>query len=144
MAEVVVEDVEWEDFHNNSDGDEDPLLDLDNVFFGKDVVAAEMRKNCFAVLDTYWHELIEDKYDTPQNGSKCQKVYDSESPWEFVRSWTNDVFERQFRITKEMFKRVVDRCKNAYPGRHKSGHDNYHEAQTRSKARSGRFVRIET
>jgi hypothetical protein len=74
---------------------------------------------------------------------KRRRVYNSEAPWQMVQTWSDEVFRRQFRMSKELFFRVVNRCKKAFPGSNKSGFENYLMSQKRAKASSGRFVRIE-
>jgi len=51
-------------------------------------------------------------------------------------SWTDEVFRKQFRMDKDQFLDVVDRCKRAYPGRYSNGIDNYKLAQIRGDAGS--------
>jgi hypothetical protein len=58
------------------------------------------------------------------------------SAWEFVLSWNNDVFYKQFRMHKEEFVDLADKCKSKYPGK-KSGLENYELAVKRGNASTG-------
>jgi hypothetical protein len=47
------------------------------------------------------------------------------SPWNFVKSWSDDLFYRQLRMEREDFNTLCDKCKKNYPGRHEQGIRNY-------------------
>ena len=88
-----------------------------------------------------WWKWEEDKASgvnyLPPKTRQAKNVYDRRSAWEFVLSWDEVMFSRQFRMKKGLFRRIVQSCKENYPGRSADGLLNYRLAQTRSKASSG-------
>ena len=58
---------------------------------------------------------------------------DRDASWRFIMTWTDEVFRKQFRMDKDQFFDVVDRCKRAYPGKYANGAENYKLAQIRGK-----------
>jgi hypothetical protein len=61
---------------------------------------------------------------------------DREFSWNFIMSWTDQVFRKQFRMDKDQFMDLVMRCKEAYPGKYMNGLDNYKLALIRGDASS--------
>lgn len=60
--------------------------------------------------------------------------------WNFILSWDDTLFQRQFRISKEDFFILCEKCKSVYPGISTSGITNYRTAilqGTRSTPKSG-------
>ena len=74
----------------------------------------------------------EDEDERPKRKRKTE--YDRNQAWSFVQSWSNDVFQRQFRICREDFDEICIKCKMKYPGPNSSGLKNYELAQKRSAA----------
>ena len=50
---------------------------------------------------------------------------DRAAPWIFIESWSDDMFSRQFRMTRDLFFRLFRRIIYNYPGPHAEGEKNY-------------------
>jgi hypothetical protein len=76
--------------------------------------------------------------DYEKNGPARRKpVYrDREASWNFIMTWNDEVFRRQFRMDKDQFIDLVDRCKRKYPGKSECGLENYRLSQIRGEAGS--------
>lgn len=54
--------------------------------------------------------------------------------WEFIMTWTDDLFYKQFRLPKEEFFQLCEKIKSIYPGRYRNGLANYKLSQKRGAA----------
>jgi hypothetical protein len=60
--------------------------------------------------------------------------------WDFILTWSDSLFHRQFFIAKDDFFKLCETIKSNYPGTHSSGYQNYTFAQLqgyRSNPKSG-------
>jgi hypothetical protein len=79
----------------------------------------------------------DDPIEDPSPATKAKKtVYKREWAWEFINSWSDDFFKRQYRVSREVFDDLCDRTKRLYPGAHEDGLENYKLSQIRSAASS--------
>lgn len=56
---------------------------------------------------------------------KPKVVRTRKESWEFVLTWDLTLFQRQFRVSRETFFRICERCKAIYPGKSDNGYTNY-------------------
>ena len=65
--------------------------------------------------------------DDPQikNSRKKKVIRDRQQAWEFVLSWSNELFYRQFRLSKEVFLLLCERLKGSCIGPYANGYENY-------------------
>ena len=56
-------------------------------------------------------------------------ICNRQQSWNFILSWSADLFYRQFRLPREEFFVLSERIKSIYPGTHSSGLKNYQFAQ---------------
>jgi hypothetical protein len=72
------------------------------------------------------------------------KFIDNNNAWEFVLSWDEAMFFRQFRLSKNNFNDLCFKLKNNYKGRYEDGWKNYQLSITREKAScQGSFISLE-
>ena len=70
---------------------------------------------------------------------KKSRVYrNREAAWEFILTWNEELFYRQFGLGKEEFFKLCEQCKSSYPGKSRNGIKNYFLAQIRGRASSGK------
>ena len=64
---------------------------------------------------------------SPRSYKKQKKrgFIDRGPPWEFIKSWDDKLFKKQFRIGRDMFYTLLEKMKAVYPGRKGSGFENY-------------------
>lgn len=74
------------------------------------------------------HESFE--HGEPMN----MKSRDRKGAWTFIEFWSNRMFHQQMRLPREVFFWLCERLKSVYPGRYKSGFENYHLALKRGAA----------
>ena len=60
-------------------------------------------------------------------------VRDREHAWNFVISWSDELFCRQFRLPKPVFFSLCERLKAGYPGPRSIGYENYLISQRQGK-----------
>ena len=98
----------------------------------------EVRKNrldCF-VASQIQHTPV--KRGPRQDGKRKMDA------WDFVMSWSEDLFYQQFRMFKKQFFEIVRRCKEVYPGSSQNGLTNYDLAVKRGNASTcGKHTSIE-
>lgn len=71
---------------------------------------------------------------------KPKVVRNRHESWNFVLSWDDSLFQRQFRTSKEDFFVLCEKCKSVYPGNSRYGFTNYQTALlqgARSTPKSG-------
>lgn len=56
-------------------------------------------------------------------------VRNRQEVWQFILSWSDELFHRQFRLVKEEVFKIVEKCKSAYPGKSQNGFENYRLSQ---------------
>jgi hypothetical protein len=61
-------------------------------------------------------ELCDEVVPAARKGKrKANALRDRETPLELVRSWTDDMFRRQYRLSRHVFKDLLHRLHLAYP-----------------------------
>jgi hypothetical protein len=79
---------------------------------------------------------IESGDGDPSPDTKAKKmVYKREWAWEFICSWSDDFFKRQYRVSRDVFDDLCDRAKRVYPGVHADGLENYRLSQVKNHCR---------
>eukprot|EP00602_Paraphysomonas_sp_CaronLab_P012283 CAMPEP_0185042836 /NCGR_PEP_ID=MMETSP1103-20130426/42581_1 /TAXON_ID=36769 /ORGANISM="Paraphysomonas bandaiensis, Strain Caron Lab Isolate" /LENGTH=363 /DNA_ID=CAMNT_0027582967 /DNA_START=56 /DNA_END=1144 /DNA_ORIENTATION=- len=117
--DVLMEDVD-------SDSDEE-VSDSEDSYYGLDTdegVEYTKNKNNEAIL--HWFVDIQQK---PTFKRKKKVAQDRQHPIAVVDSWTDALFERQFRMTRSVFKNLVYNMKKCYPGKYSDGFKNYEVAK---------------
>ena len=77
--------------------------------------------------------------DDPQikNSRKKKVIRERQQAWEFVLSWSNELFYRQFRLSKEVFLLLCERLKDSYYiGIYANGYENYLYGQGKGRRNS--------
>ncbi len=77
-----------------------------------------------------------------KKGRSKKRRLDHSTPWDFVSTWSSNLFKRQFRVSREDFFLLRNKCIAHYPGQHASGEENYRIAQRMGNLGGG-FVTIE-
>jgi hypothetical protein len=93
---------------------------------------------CFALLaaDMLDDEEDDRRGDTEPKTKRPKQVFNRRWAWEFITSMSDDMFKKQYRVSREIFFDLVEKMKKAYPGSSPDGLTNYSLAQTRSSASS--------
>ena len=126
--EATTPDSSDDEFSLSSDIDSDDEFDLED----KDFEEEELNKKLALFLAC---QVPSTDYEKKKRGPRMKSDRKA-SAWEFVLSWNDDVFYKQFRMYKEEFVDLADKCKLKYPGR-KSGLENYELAVKRGNASTG-------
>ena len=63
-------------------------------------------------------------------------VRNRKQSWDFILSWSGDLFYRQFRLPREEFFVLSERLKSIYPGTLSTGLKNYQFAQFQGRSNS--------
>lgn len=108
------------------DHDLDPLLELYEMLEQDIQMPVDCESN-----NLFKSALVLCESETFSPPSKRRKKIprNRKESWEFILSWSETDFYRQFRILKEEFLILVERCKNIYPGKSSRGIENYRQAQ---------------
>jgi hypothetical protein len=84
-------------------------------------LANDLRKHAFVLCD--------DEMLSPTVKRQKKIIRNRKEAWEFILTWSEEAFYRQFRLPKEDFLILVEKCKSIYPGKSKHGIENYKFAQ---------------
>ena len=58
--------------------------------------------------------------------ARAHNIYrDREGPLNFIMSWSDEMFQRQFRLCKEDFNELFEKMKDGYPGKKGIDYLNY-------------------
>ena len=63
--------------------------------------------------------------------------------WEFVGSWSEKLFKRQFRMSRKLFMNLLQKMIASYPGRYIDGWRNYQYSQQQGKNSYGDPIKLE-
>ena len=74
---------------------------------------------------------------TSRGAKPANPFVDRSKAWDFVLSWDDNMFFRQFRFSKNNFNDLSFKLKNNYPGRYDDGWKNYQLAIVRGNASTG-------
>ena len=97
--------------------EEDDAYDLANEYFlAKKASTVKKIKLCSLLFNEINHE---------QKKRQPKTKRDRAGSWQTIESWSNQLFYRQFRMTREDFLITIERMKSIYPGPKKNGIDNY-------------------
>jgi hypothetical protein len=67
-----------------------------------------------------------DHPETSRKRKVVKKTWEERAaPWKFIESWSDDMFSRQFRMTRDLYFRLLRRIIFIYPGPHTEGEKNY-------------------
>lgn len=90
-----------------------------------------------------WRFITADENDNHR--TKKQKINsdDRRTPWQFIQSWGDKLFQAQFRITRVVFEEILQKLINSYPGNFETGMENYRYACTRGNISSGAHISLE-
>jgi hypothetical protein len=118
---VDIEDVDSEDEYEENDlldGDEEDDMDWCNADY-----SAERRRK--AVLLFFLADC--DKKSNIKKRKSCRRitVEDRMAPWLFVETWPEALFERQFRMDRKYFFKLLKRMIDTYEGPFDTGEKNY-------------------
>jgi hypothetical protein len=126
--EATTPDSSDDEFSLSSDIDSDDEFDLED----KELEDKELNRKLALYLAL---QVPSTDYEKKKRGPRMKSDRKASS-WEFVLSWTDEVFYKQFRMHKEEFEDLANRCKTKYPGK-KSGRENYELAVKRGNASTG-------
>ena len=73
-------------------------------------------------------------FNTGEKLKRQRAVRDRIGSWKFIESWSDELFQNQFRMERELFFPVCERMKANYPGRSKNGVENYNLSLKRGAA----------
>ena len=95
------------------------VLLRDNNFYNKFVF--ESQKKAFIFLNM--------NQDSNTESRQPKIVRNRKEAWDFISSWDDDLFYRQFRLPREEVLIIIEKCKSIYPGKSANGYENYRMAQ---------------
>lgn len=64
---------------------------------------------------------------------RAKAIRNREESWSFITSWDDNLFRRQFRLSREDFFLLCEKCKSVYPGKSTCGMTNYQFALTKGR-----------
>jgi hypothetical protein len=73
--------------------------------------------------------LFDNNYREDVHRRNSKVVRDRKAAWDFILTWSDALFHRQFFIAKVDFLPLCEKLKNNYPGTHATGFQNYTYAQ---------------
>ena len=114
--------------------------ELDKALFGFEEGTSRLDMTIWPILWHLWE--IDSGADTSNKDPKmkdkrgAKTVYKRAWAEEFIGSWPDEFFKRQYRISRDVFSDLCVRMKRIYPGPHADGLENYRIGQIRSAAAS--------
>jgi hypothetical protein len=69
--------------------------------------------------------LFDNNYREDVHRRNSKVVRDRKAAWDFILTWSDALFHRQFFIAKVDFLPLCEKLKNNYPGTHATGFQNY-------------------
>ena len=108
--------------------DEDEIILINNIFEDEGAIQE-------AILLKYIHE--EQRFRNPNIKRNRQHTLD------FINSWSDDMFKRQFRLCREDFTDLLSKMINKYPGKSNNGLENLDYSYEMGRRSSGTCVPLE-